>query len=133
MLSCIQLFVTQWTPAWQAPLSMGFSREEYWNGLPVPLPVDPYPGIEPPSPVSPVLARGFFTTEPPEKPSLYASSEQLEIKIIIYLCTQIPGGSDGKACTYNAGDLGTISESGRSPGEGNGNPLLYSCLENPMD
>ena len=44
-----------------------------------------------------------------------------------------PGGSDSKASTYNAGDLGSISGSGRSPGEGNGNPLQYSCLENPMD
>ena len=93
----------------------------------------PTQGLNPPSPVSPVLARGFFTTEPPEKPSVYASSEQLEIKIIIYLCTQIPGGSDGKACAYNAGDLGSISGSGRSPGERNGNPLQYSCLENCMD
>ena len=44
-----------------------------------------------------------------------------------------PGGSDGKVSAYNAGDLGSIPGSGRSPGEGNGNPLLYSCLENPMD
>ena len=44
-----------------------------------------------------------------------------------------PGGSDGKASAYNAGDLGSIPGSGRSPGEGNGNPLQYSCLENPMD
>ena len=43
------------------------------------------------------------------------------------------GSSDGKASAYNAGDLGSIPESGRSPGEGNGNPLQYSCLENPMD
>ena len=42
-------------------------------------------------------------------------------------------GSDGKASAYNAGDLGSIPGSGRSPGEGNGNPLQYSCLENPMD
>ena len=42
------------------------------------------------------------------------------------------GGADGKASTYNAGDLGSIPGSGRS-GEGNGNPLWYSCLENPMD
>ena len=40
---------------------------------------------------------------------------------------------DGKASAYNAGDLGSIPGSGRSPGEGNGNPLQYSCLENPMD
>ena len=43
------------------------------------------------------------------------------------------GGSDGKASAYNAGDPGSIPELGRSPGEGNGNPLQYSCLENPMD
>ena len=44
-----------------------------------------------------------------------------------------PGGSDGKASAFNAGDLSSIPESGRSPGEGNGYPLQYSCLENPMD
>ena len=44
-----------------------------------------------------------------------------------------PGGSDGKASTCNAGDLGSIPGLGRSPGEGNGNPLQHSCLENPMD
>ena len=44
-----------------------------------------------------------------------------------------PGGSDGKASACNVGDLGSIPGSGRSPGEGNGNPLQYSCLENPMD
>ena len=44
-----------------------------------------------------------------------------------------PGGSDGKASVYSAGDLGLIPGSGRFPGEGNGNPLQYSCLENPMD
>ena len=50
------------------------------------------------------------------------------------LCFQdFPGGSDGKASACNAGDLGSIPGSGRSSGEGNGNPLQYSCLENPMD
>ena len=44
-----------------------------------------------------------------------------------------PGGSDGKASAYNAGDQGSIPGLGRSPGEENGNPLQYSCLENPMD
>ena len=42
-------------------------------------------------------------------------------------------GLDGKASAYNAGDPGSIPGSGRSPGEGNGNPLQYSCLENPKD
>ena len=44
-----------------------------------------------------------------------------------------PGGSEVKASAWNAGDLGLIPGSGRSPGEGNGNPLQYSCLENPME
>ena len=44
-----------------------------------------------------------------------------------------PGGSDGEAAAYNVGDPGSIPGSGRFPGEGNGNPLQYSCLENPMD
>ena len=45
----------------------------------------------------------------------------------------LPGGSDGKASACNAGDLGLIPGSGRSPGEGNGNTLQYPCLENPKD
>ena len=45
----------------------------------------------------------------------------------------LPGGSDGKQSASNAGDLGSIPRSGRSPGEGNGSPLQCSCLENPMD
>ena len=43
-----------------------------------------------------------------------------------------PRGSDGKASVYKVGDLGSIPGSGRSAGEGNGNPLQYYCLENPM-
>ena len=45
----------------------------------------------------------------------------------------VQGGSEVKASASNTGDLGSIPESGRSPGEGNVNPLQYSCLENPMD
>ena len=44
-----------------------------------------------------------------------------------------PGSSDGKVSAYNAGYPGSIPRSERSPGEGNGNPLQYACLENPMD
>ena len=47
--------------------------------------------------------------------------------------SDFPGGTDSKASAYNEGDQGSIPGSGRSPGEGNGNPLQYSCLENPMD
>ena len=46
---------------------------------------------------------------------------------------EFPGGSDGKLSVYNAGDLSSIPGLGRFPGEGNGNPLQYPCLENPMD
>ena len=49
------------------------------------------------------------------------------------LVLDFPGGSDGKASAYNEGDPGSIPGSGRSPGEGNGDPLQYSSLENPMD
>ena len=45
----------------------------------------------------------------------------------------LPGGSDDKEIAFNAGDLGSVSGSGRSPAEGNGIPLQYSCLENSMD
>ena len=62
-LICVQLFATLWTVAHQVPQSMGFSRQEHWNGLPCPLPGDlPDPGIEPMSLTSPTLAGRFFTT-----------------------------------------------------------------------
>ena len=63
MLSRVQLFVTPWTTAHQAPLSMEFSRQCYWSGLPFATPGDlPDPGIEPQTPASPALAGRFFTT-----------------------------------------------------------------------
>ena len=61
--SHVQLFVTTWTVAYQAPLSKGFSRQEYWSVFPSPSPEDlPNPGIKLPSLVSPALAGRFFTT-----------------------------------------------------------------------
>ena len=63
VLSRVRLFATPWTAARQALLSMGFSMQDYWSGLPFPSPVDlPNPGIEPASLVAPALAGGFFTT-----------------------------------------------------------------------
>ena len=60
---------TPWTVACQAPLSLEFSGQEYWSGLPFPSPGDlPDAGFEPLSLLSPALAGGFFTTEPPGKP-----------------------------------------------------------------
>ena len=66
--SHVQLFAALWTVALQAPLSMGFSRQEYWSALPCPPPGDlPDPGIKP-SPVSSALQEDSFTTEQPGKP-----------------------------------------------------------------
>ena len=53
--------------------------------------------------------------------------------LLWHLTKGFPGGSDGKESACNVGDLGSIPGLGRSPGEGNGNPLHYSCLENSMD
>ena len=65
-LSRVRPSATPWTAAYQAPLSMGFPRQEYWSGLPFPSSGDlPDPEMET---VSPALAGGFFATEPPGKP-----------------------------------------------------------------
>ena len=68
-LSCVRLCATPWTAACQAPLSMGFSRQEYWSGLPFPSPEDlPNPGIEP---RSPALQTDTLPSEPLGKPSIF--------------------------------------------------------------
>ena len=85
-LSRVQFLATPWTAAYQAPPSMGFARQEYWSGVPLP---------------------------------------------------SLPGGTNGKElvcqCSLGISDICLIPGSGRSPGEGNGYPLQYSCLENPID
>ena len=68
-LSPVQLFAASWNVARQHPLSMKFSGQEYWSGLPFPTPGNlPDPGIEPVSPEAPALAGRFFTTESPGSP-----------------------------------------------------------------
>ena len=82
-LSCVQLLATSWTVACQAPLSMESSRQEYWNGLPFPIPEYlPNTRIKPKFVVSPVPAGRFFTTDRLEVPKIieYVSSYQLQIK-----------------------------------------------------
>ena len=84
---------------------MGFSRQ-YLSGFPFPFPVDlPNPGIK------------------PRFPALQAN----------FTSHVFPGGSDNKESACNVGDPGLIPGLGRSPGEGDRNPLQYSCLENSMD
>ena len=146
-----------WTVAYQAPSSMEFSRQEYWSGLPFPSPGElSDPGVEPRSPD--LLAD---TLPPAGKPSWihksynFYMSEKCSASVIllknpfyksifkkywgqtvqwrIKLSLGFPGGSEVKVSACNAGNLGSIPGSGRSPGEGNGKPLQYSCLENPMD
>ena len=61
------------------------------------------------------------------------AGEKLNFLLHFRFSVDFPGGSDPKASAYNAGDPGSIPGSGVYPGEGNGNSLQYSCLENPMD
>ena len=63
---------------------------------------------------------------------LLSAWEPLMVRLTPYM-HHFPGGSDGKKSVYNAEDPDLITGLGRSPGEGNGNPLQYSCLESPMD
>ena len=68
--SCVQLFMTLWTTAHQAPLSMGFSWQKYWSGLPFLSPGHlPNSGIKPASPAFPALSGGFFIIEPTGNPT----------------------------------------------------------------
>ena len=107
LLSCAQLFATPWTVTPQAPLSMGFSRQEYWSGLPCPSPGDlPNSGIKR---TSLALADDLFTTS-----ATWAPLVAQKVKNLPDNAGEIPGA-------------------GRSPAGGNGNPLQYSCLGNPMD
>ena len=83
--SCIKLFMTIWTIACQAPLSMDFSRQEYWSGLPFPSPGDlSNSGIEPVSLMSPTLA-GRFPLVLPGKPHVYICTYTY-----IYISEELP-------------------------------------------
>ena len=88
VLSHVQLFMTPWAVAHQAPLSMGFSRQEYWSGLPCPFPRGlPNLGIEP---KTPGLAGRFFTTEPPGKPIVPQLGKRAPKNIYQYINRFIP-------------------------------------------
>ena len=84
-LSHVWLFATSWVVALWALLSMKFSRQEYWSGLPFPIPGDlPHPGIESVSPMSSALAGRFFTTQPPGK-TLYMRYAHIYASIYLQL------------------------------------------------
>ena len=126
---------------------MEFSRQEYSCGLPFPPPGDlPDLGIE-----LHIVHLLHFQVDflPPGKPCqkgphievVFLESWENESTSGSYhgkfhkelAMSDFPGGSDGKVSVYNVGDLDSIPGWGRFPGEGNGNPFQYSCLENPMD
>ena len=93
-LSCVRLFVTSWTVADQAPLSMGFSRQEYWSGLPFPSPGDlPDLGIEP---GSPTLQADALSSKPPGKPQ-----ECIRLLYMVFAgCLVRPGIQPVAFCIY---------------------------------
>ena len=118
------LCVTPWTVSCQGPLSMGFSRQEYWSGLLFPPPgASFWPKDRPQVSRVPEFAGGLFTSIPPVKPQ-----DRPKHSAFLFL-----GGSDGKKICLQCGRPRFGPGLGRSPGEGNGNPLQDSCLENPMD
>ena len=152
--SCVQPFVTLWTVACQAPLSMEFSRQKYWSGLPCPPPGDlPDPGIEPGPLVSPAVAGRFFTTaatrEAPRAARVILEAQESSVPPQPHpsrgprhceggpaLSKGFPGVAEAKSPPANVGDTRdarSIPGSGRCPGRGHGSPLQYSCLESPMD
>ena len=135
---------------------MEFCRQKYWNGEPFPSPGHlPKPGVEP---RSPALQADSLLSEPPGKPLVpeyvvhfvnltsipSLSLRQSKIHLTSFskkfhnkrgwtTIFLLVNHSVSKESACSAGDLGSIPGLERSPGEGNGNPLQYSCLENPMD
>ena len=124
VLSHVRLFVTPWTVVHQAPLSMKFSRQEYWNELPF-------------------LLWGIFPIQGFNLCFLHVLHWQADslplchLGYRIYLQVELlhrmgfPGGSDRRESACNLGDLASNPGLGRSPGGGHGNTLQYSYLENP--
>ena len=97
-LNCVQLFVTPWTVARQAPLSMGFPRQEYWGVLPFPFPGDlPNPAIEPKSLASPALARWFFTSWATREAHEHVCMCALSLQLCLTLCDPMDCGPSGSS------------------------------------
>ena len=138
---------------------MKFSRQEYWSELAFPSPRDlPFLGIKP---GSPALQPDYLSSEPPGKPNtvhmmlLFDAPLPIFFLLVLIMSQKVreyqgavlsltpchhkrgtlnnESGTEGKESACNVGDLGLIPGSGRSPVEGNGFPLHYSCLENRMD
>ena len=106
-LSRVRLFETSWTVARQAPLSMEFSRAEYWNGLPFPSPGDlPDPGIKP---RSPALQADYLPSEPPGKPQLKGNIPLFPLNLGVFTCLKFSqGDGDLSWKTYTKGCCSTF-------------------------
>ena len=110
---------------------MGVSRQEPWSELQcTPLGDLPDPGIESVSPSSPALQASSLLLSHQKGPEKSLNSTKIGIFKYYF---GLPWWLRVKASACNVGDLGSIPGLGRYPGERNGNPLQYSCLENPMD
>ena len=147
--SCVLIFGTLWTVAHQVPLSIGLSRQGYCSGLTCSPPGDLcHQWIEPESLMSFTLTGGFFTAsatwEAPVYTGYLKNQDALDrlykgkhisqkYKKCLSKRRDFPGGSNGKVSVRNEGGPSLIPGLGRSPGEENGSPLQYSCLENSMD
>ena len=120
--SCVPLLATTWAVACQDPLSVGFSRHEYWSWLLWPPSRDLHnPGTWPASLLSSALTDMFFTT------GTTWEAPFLVINLMRLICYRgFPGSSAGKESTFSAGNPRLFPRSGRSPGEGIGYPLQYS-------
>ena len=130
VVSIMSNSVTLWIVACQALLSMEFSRQEYWNELPLPPPGDiPSPGIES---KSPALQNPSAMQDTPVQ-FLVGKIRWRRDRLLTPIFLGFPCGSAGKESACNVGDLGSIPGLGRSPGEGKGYPPWYSGLENSMD
>ena len=139
LLSRVQLFATPWTTACQASLSFTISQSLLKlmsiesmmpsNHLILCLPLLLLPSVFP--------SIRIFSSESAlhiRWPKYWSFSLSISpSNEYSWLILDFPGGSDGKASAYNAGGPGSIPASGRSPGEGNGDPLQCSCLQNPTD
>ena len=122
LLSHVRLLATPWTAAYQAPPSMGFSRQEYWSGVPL----------------SSLNICTSISQMRKQRHRIQATCSRsptgrAQIWTQVLLSVGFPGGSDGKESPCNAVDWNSIPGSGRTPGGGRGNSLHYSCLENPKN
>ena len=112
-LNRVRLLATPWTAAYQAPPSMGFSRQECWSGVPLPSP--------------------SLQCRRPQFNSWVRKFPWRRDRVPIPVFLGFPGGLEGKESTCKSEDMGSIPGLGRSPGEGIGYPLQYSVLENSVD